>query len=62
MLEDDGTKWLTVGDLIGLLKGLSQESRATVNGVGNILILSADGERALAYVDFSSIGEVITIE
>lgn len=58
MRSEDGTKWLTAARLVELLATLPPDSRVMPNTVGNLLVLSADGERSLAYVDFGGDGEV----
>jgi hypothetical protein len=53
MIDETGLKWLPAARLIELLGTLPPYCRATVNSVGNLLILSADGKMGVGYVDLS---------
>ena len=58
MLDEYGAKWLRARRLIELLETLPQESRVTTNMVGNLLVLTANGEEYFAFVDLSDEGQV----
>ncbi|MFA7290875.1 MAG: hypothetical protein WC023_01380 [Rhodocyclaceae bacterium] len=63
MIRDkDGTKWLTAKRLAELLETLPPDSRVMPNTVGNLLVLSPDGLRSIAFVDFVGAGEVESME
>lgn len=62
MHDDNGTKWLPAARLIELLQELPSYSRVMPNAVGNLLAMTANGERALAYVDFARGGSVESME
>ncbi len=58
MRDKDGAKWLPAARLIELLSTLPADSRVMPNEIGNLLVLTADGESALAYVDLARDGAV----
>jgi hypothetical protein len=58
MRDEYGVKWLSAGRLIELLATLPADSRVMPNTVGNLLALTADGERKLAFVDFLCSGDI----
>jgi hypothetical protein len=60
--NDDGIKWLTAERLMELLAKLPANSRVVANRVGNLLIVSADGSRAIAYIDFLLDGSIEDME
>lgn len=62
MRDEHGNKLLTAGRLIELLKTLPEESRVMPNSVGNLLVVSGDGERSIACVDFNCAGEIETFD
>ncbi|HET9701148.1 MAG TPA: hypothetical protein VFP70_09525 [Burkholderiales bacterium] len=62
MRNDNGTKWLTAERLIELLETLPGDSRVMVNSVGNLVVLTPDGTRCTAFIDFFGIGTVEPME
>ena len=58
MRDEDGTKWLPAARLIELLATLPSDSRVLTNSVQNLIVLTADGIYAIAYIDFARDGEV----
>lgn len=62
MRDEDGTKWLPAARLIELLATLPADSRVMPNSVGNLLVLAADGESSLAFVDFVGDGCVESMD
>ena len=58
MRDDDNRKWLTAARLIDLLQTLPSESRVMPNAVGNLLVLTPDGESSFAYIDLLFDGDV----
>ncbi len=63
MRDEDGMKWLPAARLVELLATLLAtlpgDSRVMPNDAGDLLVLTADGARRLAYVDLSGVGEVV---
>lgn len=57
-MRDGDTKWLSAARLIELLQTLPSESRVMPNAVGNLLVLTADGESSFAYIDLLFNGDV----
>jgi hypothetical protein len=57
MRDADMTKWLSAARLIELFATLPPDSRVMPNEVGNLLVLTVDGEN-LAFIDLAYDGEV----
>jgi hypothetical protein len=56
--NEDGSKWLTAGRLKALLGELPDDCRIVPNRVGNLAIVSADGETFEGFIDFLLDGEI----
>jgi len=58
MQNEDETKWLPAERLRELLAMIPPDSRVVVGYFGGLSVLTADGESALGFVDFSLLGGV----
>ena len=53
-----GAKYLTVARVMELLQSLPADARLHPNDVGNILVMSDDGDESLGHIDFLLQGKI----
>ena len=57
-MERDHSKWLRADRLIELLRELPPDAQVECNQVRNLLVLTPDGTKAIAYIDFVLDGSI----